>query len=504
MVDWLTLIMIIIITIALIITNIYVLAYFCHPDDKESGVGLLLKIIVIFGLTLAWAQVLLLPLDVSNNRTFGGGINMKLFWYIVYILIIIYVLIIFPISSSFYEADSSWTCAEKLKHSLCCFLITFIFLLVLSLILYFAIGEAQVPVTVFEGSFSNSKIGIEDNLDESKIITNLDDEQTLDLSVSYITYCIAILSFISWFLFALFGGIGLSAVPLDFFHSFLTRPIKVRSSEINIRKEVLLREVETLKLLGEEIKKLEDAGAHKKFFFSKERREYDRKLKEFKAGKMVADEEYYALNAGEEMRKAGNCYLIFYYLLIPLGVISGILTLLWLIQFICSYFYIKHGRPGYPFLSNMFIFFQDHDVAFLAFVFFTVFCLYLLFCLIKGNFKFGVRILCCWSIYPMKKDGTYMNAFLFNISLILIGSCAITQFCADCLTDYVAFTDIDSLFNIQIKYLKFFGFFYKNHIFQYILFVIFILSFIYLICRPKDRVNLIQPSKLVVKEVELK
>ena len=127
MADWLTIIVVILLIIALIITNIYVLAYYCHPDDKGSCIGWIMKIIVIIGLTLSWIQVLLLPLDVSNNRTFGGGLNMKLFWYIIYILTIVYILIISPISSSFYEGDSSWSIKEKICHSLCWFFIYFLF-----------------------------------------------------------------------------------------------------------------------------------------------------------------------------------------------------------------------------------------------------------------------------------------------------------------------------------------------------------------------------------------
>ena len=112
-----TIIVVIILIIALLVTNIYILVYFCHPDDRGSCIGWVLKIIVILGLTLSWLQVLLLPLDVSNNRTFGGGLNMKVFWYIIYIVTIIYVLIVYPIATSFYESDDSWTFKEKLKHS---------------------------------------------------------------------------------------------------------------------------------------------------------------------------------------------------------------------------------------------------------------------------------------------------------------------------------------------------------------------------------------------------
>jgi LMBR1 domain-containing protein 1 len=89
----------------------------------------------------------------------------------------------------------------------------------------------------------------------------------------------------------------------------------------------------------------------------------------------------------------------------------------------------------------------------------------------------------------MKANGTYMNTFLFNVTLILLASCSITQFCSDCLEDYVAFTDINMIFNVQIKYLKFFKFFYKNHIFQYILFIIFVISLVYLLIKPSDSIN---------------
>ena len=59
----------------------------------------------------------------------------------------------------------------------------------------------------------------------------------------------------------------------------------------------------------------------------------------------------------------------------------------------------------------------------------------------------------------MKKDGTYMSSFLFNVTLILLGSISITQFCSYSLPDYIAFTDIAIIFNVQIKYMKFFSFF---------------------------------------------
>ena len=480
MVDVMTLIMILLITLGLIITNIYILIYFSHPDDKGSLLGYILKGIVIIGLTLAWCQVLMIPLDVSNNRTFGGGINMKAFWLIIFVITIIYILIIFPISSSLYDCQDEWTPCEKIRHCLCFFLTILIFFVAITAILYSSIGRTDIPISVLKCH----SMPIPSDADIGNICKPVKNTKSIELKVNIIIYSVAVLTFVSWLIFCLFGGIGLSSVPMDFFISFCNRPKKISSDEINERKKNLLKEIEEIKLLGDQVDEMEKSGVQKKFFFMRSKRNYNRIKNEFVSRFALAQKEFEIVNKNT----IDDLSVVFYYLLIPLGILTSILTILWIIQFICSYFYIlKDGRPGYPFLSYLLIFFQDHDVSFLSFAIFSLLTLYLLFCVIKGNFKFGVRILCCWSVYPMKKGKTYMNSFLFNISLILLGSMAITQFVSDCLSDYVAFTDVDALFNSIIKNLRFFKYFYRYHIFQYILFVVFILSFIYLICRPADK-----------------
>ena len=496
MVDAMTIIMIIIMTIVLLVTNIYILIYFSHPDDKESVMGWVLKVIVLLGLTLAWCQVLMVPLDVSNNRTFGGGINMKLFWFIIFIISLVYILIIFPISSSLYETQDDWTACEKIKHSLCFFALMIIFFIAITGILYATIGKTSIPI---------KKIEYEQNCNYDNIILNSDriislsdihcgikkDDESIELNVNIIIYSMAVLTFLSWIIFALFGGIGLASVPLDFFVSFKSRPQIITDHSVKNRKKILFDEIVELRTMGDRLKELEDRGAPKKFFWSKEKREYNRLKNEFTSRFSLAKKEYDILNKNNYIGE--NCAAVFYYLLIPLGILSIILSLLWLIQFICSYFYIhKDGRPGYPFLSIMLIYFQDHDISFLSFFFFSLLTLYLLFCVIKGNFQFGVRIFCCWAVHPMEKGRTYMNSFLFNISIVLLGSMAVTQFVSDCLCDYVAFTDIDALFNTLIKNLKFFKYFYRNHVFQYIFFGIFVISFIYMIyqlCKAKESIK---------------
>lgn len=83
-----------------------------------------------------------------------------------------------------------------------------------------------------------------------------------------------------------------------------------------------------------------------------------------------------------------------------------------------------------------------------------------------------------------------MNSLLFNTNLILLSSISVTHFCADAFREYVTMTDIDLIFGTQIRYLRFFVYFYKYNVFIYALFSLMVISFIYLLFRPNDRDSL--------------
>ena len=53
-------------------------------------------------------------------------------------------------------------------------------------------------------------------------------------------------------------------------------------------------------------------------------------------------------------------------------------------------------------------------------VFFGVYAFYLSWCTVKGTFRIGLRIPFLCKIYPMEVGNTMMNAFVFNILIILI------------------------------------------------------------------------------------
>jgi hypothetical protein len=56
-------------------------------------------------------------------------------------------------------------------------------------------------------------------------------------------------------------------VPLDFFISFKKRPKNLSNDEVEERKKNLFKELEDIKLLGDEVDNLEKNGVQKKFFF---------------------------------------------------------------------------------------------------------------------------------------------------------------------------------------------------------------------------------------------
>jgi LMBR1 domain-containing protein 1 len=72
------------------------------------------------------------------------------------------------------------------------------------------------------------------------------------------------MSFLSWFLFVLFGGIGLAALPLDLIYDFCTRPRKLSASDIERQKTKVVMNATALKELANEVRTLEERGAKTK------------------------------------------------------------------------------------------------------------------------------------------------------------------------------------------------------------------------------------------------
>ena len=333
------LVMTIILAVLLIIANIYLLAYYCHPDDRGFGSALICKIVVIIGMILAWAQVLMLPLDVSNSRGFGGEIRMDLFWIIIYMATAVFILFIIPSLTYYYESDPDWSCWEKVKYSFWYLFATIIVVLIILLVSYAFLSTAEIPIKTINCSIiylqaSDVSLAVTTNY------TCMQAETHLLIDVSFPIYVIGLMSFISWFLFVVFGGIGLPSLPLDFIYDFCTRPKKISAKELESLKEKVEGRARKIKELANECKDMEmNSDVLKKtcmiiylyifIVWNGERRKYNDLMRKLRAGVQVLDKEYQLILIQKDLNDSWVCQ---YYFGLLLGLICLLVSMAWVIH----------------------------------------------------------------------------------------------------------------------------------------------------------------------------
>ncbi len=145
------------------------------------------------------------------------------------------------------------------------------------------------------------------------------------------------------------------------------------------------------------------------------------------------------------------------------------------------------GKPISPWLNDMLEAIDQSNVAFLSTLIFACIGYYFMAAGIKGNVKFGLRFFCV-TFYPMVQGETFINAFLFNALLMNIWAVALTQFLAVLFRTYARFTDVMLIFEVQVKYMRFFHFFWVYDIFVYCFIVWMFVSLAYFILRPVEKI----------------
>ena len=99
-------VVIVVMAIVLLAINIYLMILYIHPDDKGWGTAIYCKVLIVLGLTLCQAQALMVPLDVANRSAIiSDAINMAVFWFFLYIIVLCFICILMPYAIFFYETD---------------------------------------------------------------------------------------------------------------------------------------------------------------------------------------------------------------------------------------------------------------------------------------------------------------------------------------------------------------------------------------------------------------
>jgi len=293
--------------------------------------------------------------------------------------------------------------------------------------------------------------------------------QYITFPVSVIMFLITLLSVVGWVIFVVFGGIGLIALPVELINSFRERPNPINKTVYEERVVKIGEKAENLMKEGLEIQ-------NEKKVKRKEKNHWKSEVW------LLIDE--FERNELAFKRRGGP--VIVYYIKLVGGILGGILSLLWFLQ-LC----IWTNTNFYPFINYMLIA-MDGIWQFFGVLFFGIFAYWLLWCVITGNYKWGMRVPLFFTIHPMKAHETMLNSLLVNTLLILIASVAVVHVCADSFSEYARITSISSIFNVTIKYLR--GLYWFWLVIRWVLIGIAGLALIYFILRPSDRKKAILPS----------
>jgi len=466
-----------ILVLLIIAMNIYILVYFQNEEDKNTAI--FPKIITVFTFTIICISVLMMPMDVANSRTKEAnqpGIPMGVLWQIVYITMAVLAFVV-PFAFFYYEAEDpdSNSNGKQIKAALKWDAIWILCFFIPTFLLWLFVGYVEVPVIKYTSSLQEY---IEGSVFPVGVIFQLRG-QKITYRISFVLYLISMIAFVGTFILIFFGGVGLAALPMDLINAYRKRPKQMSATKyaelkimIGKRASMLLERGKTLKA------KYQRQGSTR----PKARRDI-RDFNKFRTGVYIVEQEYKELEKRFN-RGAGPrvLYIIWDYLQLVLGVIGVGLSITWLLHIIL--YMAPQTKPFSLFLNRMFI---DMDSVFGLFgtIAYGIWTFYLLWCVIKGNFKVGVRIPLFCTIHPMKVGETMMNAFLFNAFILLLGSVAVVKFCSAAFKAYASYTAIDIIFNVGVQNLR--GIKYFWYYYYWGMVAVAIITTIYLFILPSDK-----------------
>ncbi|GFR51273.1 hypothetical protein Agub_g13581 [Astrephomene gubernaculifera] len=499
--NWFLILVTVIITFVVLAGCIYLLVEYQHPEDRNQA--WIPKIIVVFSMSLAIWTVLMFPLDVANTQACSASISpsackytlpMTQLWYAVFIANLVLVFVILPFTLFMYEADSDYTCCQKVKGALLWTAGFLIFILLIIVIMYLLIGYVVYPTQQLTSGVRS--MNILTNLTQVnttciKPLTSSTNNATAvadfqcsafsstfkagswKLRVSLPVYIMAIQSVLGWLLFLVFAGVGLFATPIDWLQQFLGRPRAViTKSEYMRRAQIIAQRAKQIANMLNMLRR-GDRDRRWRSNFQKLQREVA----------LLEDDEYQlerVFPQGEDGEVRWVLFMLGFYVLGFMSFAGFCLSIAWVAHIIA---YMLPPTPLHPLLNDMFTA-LDSVFPLFGVAAFAAFCLYLMSVAMKGNFLMGLNFLII-KLYPMRPGATMMSSFLVNTALILVMSPAIVQFCAQAFAVYANGTSIFDVFGNQVMYLIGLKYIYNFNIFLYAMLAIVVLSSIFLALRGK-------------------
>jgi len=466
--------------------SIRILLYYQDPADSGIGSNVFVKAVVVSSLTLCWLLNILLPVDVRNSRPVPGLLDMSAIWTAAFATLFFFIFIVIPAAMFYHEADGDVVMGKKVKRHVLCNMFFMLFFVGGALgISYAFLAEAAIPVRQYK---CDNWLGADEVLNAAAVGAKAcveASDSSINFKVGFQVYMVAFMCFIGWFFFVTFGGIGLSALPIDLILEFVDRPRPI--DEVTFQQErreigrISQELLSTAAALQERDSNLAtESGWKARRAKARLSADYNKWKKE-----VMFLEDDYDRNQISKHEKGESIAVSIVKLI--MGILFAIMSLMWILHTIL-YVLVRQYAPFMPtFLNALFEAFEGPGLYPVGVALFGTFSLYLLLCVIKGCLKFGMRIFICFAIHPMKMKATPLNSILFNVLMVLVSSPTVVQFTQEAFSDYARLTDADVIFAAQIKYLKFYSLFFENNVFIYALLGWFLLTLIFLLVRgPRD------------------
>jgi LMBR1 domain-containing protein 1 len=471
---------------------------------------------------LAECTVLLLPLDIGNKsgavgcgvwNSDCGGLDMALAWQVAYCTIAAMVVVVMPFFIFFYEADDEGaealekgagcveglrirfqSCKRSLLSAICYTLVCIILSFVGFIVLYKFIATTAIPYRLASASVSSvafQPVGAPRALGTAgspcpsgstcpcgKTVGVCDQTpSTLSMDVTIIVFGAAFMSFIGWFLFSIYVGIGFVALPTDMINAFRLRPKLLSAAASRVQKTALKKRAEELIKVGEalaaEVYDAQDAarggGAMRKAM-----RAHKEKLKPFRIAVDMLDKDMEDWQLGDPDSWRQHYNPLVPYAKLAGGVLAGVASLLWIVHIII---YMLFTPSLHPFLNEYLRLLDDFFPLFgtLTILFMGM---YLLLAASKGAAKFGTRFFLI-SVHPLEPGKTLLTSFVFNVQLVLLCVLPTVQFTTEAFNTYARLTQASVIFGTQFRYIQGFRFFWQYNVFLFLILAFVLMALMY-------------------------
>ncbi|KAJ0987325.1 hypothetical protein J5N97_005681 [Dioscorea zingiberensis] len=466
----------VVVCVLVLLINFYILVNYQHPDDANQAY--FPKFVVVLGLSIAAISILMLPADVANRQAcrhaiYNGACSltlpMKTLWLVVYITDAVLVFLVIPFAMFYYEGDQDKNVGKRLKSALVWVIASAIICGLILGILYGLVGKVDVTVRHLSSSttnfpstwteFSSAQPCTESSSHQCSAYTaSASSETTWTIRTTFPEYVVALTTIVGSVLFSIFGGVGITCLPLGLIASFVRRPKAVitRSQYIKEATE-LSKKARELKKAADSLRQEEKSGAKGK--------KWRKNVKAVEKELLLLENDVNALEEmypqGEKAEAAWVITVLGYMGKLVLGTLGAIVSVAWIAHIVI---YLLIDPPLSPLLNEVFIKLDD-IWGLLGTAAFAFFCFYLLLAVIAGEMMLGLQLVFI-TIHPMKWGGTLMNSFLFNVGLILLSSISVIQFCATAFAYYAQATAAQEIFGHTLQSLRGIKYLYKYNVFQ--------------------------------------